>query len=59
MPTCPRCRSTDLVAFTLSPAGEPLHFALCRSCEHRWWLSEERAIGLCDVLAEIGAAATR
>lgn len=58
MDTCPQCRSTDLVGFTLAPAGETLRFSHCRDCEHHWWTTvEESAIHLPDVLERIGSRA--
>jgi hypothetical protein len=59
MDSCPHCRSRDLVGFTLAPTGQPLRFAHCRSCEHRWWTDLEggAAIRLPDVLTQIGRPA--
>ena len=59
MNRCPRCRSGDLVGFTLAPSGQRLYFAHCRSCEHRWWtsLAEGAAVRLPDVLDKIGGHA--
>jgi hypothetical protein len=59
MQTCPHCRSGDLVGFTLAPAGQPLRFNHCRSCEHRWWtdLEEGTSVRLRKVLDQIGGRA--
>jgi transposase-like protein len=59
MTVCPSCSSSNVVAFTIAPRGEPLRFTQCRACEHKWWAAaEERAvIALPDVLQRIGTAA--
>ena len=59
MDSCPRCRSRNVVGFTLTPTGRPLRFTHCRSCEHRWWTDVEgrAALRLPDVLEQIGGHA--
>jgi hypothetical protein len=59
MTICPSCSSSDIVAFTLAPRGEPLEFTHCRACEHRWWAEpqEKAPIALPEVLERIGTAA--
>lgn len=36
-PTCPQCRSSDLLVVRLVPRDVPMRFSTCRHCEHRWW----------------------
>ncbi len=57
MTRCPRCYSIDLAGFDLAPKGQELHFHHCRSCEHRWWVSQsgEESLALRTVLEHIAA----
>lgn len=58
MSTCPACASPDVIGFVLSPAGEPMRFQSCRSCEHRWWeqVTSGHELVLSDVLERIATA---
>ncbi|HUH06487.1 MAG TPA: hypothetical protein VML96_01650 [Egibacteraceae bacterium] len=58
MRDCPNCASHDLVNVELQLGGEPVNFAHCRRCEHRWWSDVEGRgiIALSDVLTKAAVA---
>lgn len=55
---CPACRSDDLVSIGIAPAGRPMTFSTCRSCEHKWWVDATVSVELAlqEVLANVAAA---
>jgi len=54
---CASCRSTNLVTVKLTVGSNPMLFASCRNCEHRWWtdLDGDRLIALDEVLDRVAA----
>ncbi len=57
-PTCPECRSDDLLVVRLTPRDVPMRFSTCRSCEHRWWEDARagRDLALATVISDLSAA---
>ena len=55
---CPSCRSDDLLSIGITPAGRPMTFSTCRSCEHKWWVDATVSVelGLPEVLSSVAAA---
>jgi hypothetical protein len=54
---CPSCRSANLIVVYMTIASDPVRFASCRACEHRWWtdLNEDRLLPLGEVLERVAA----
>ena len=53
-PTCPACRSGDLITIEMNVAGSDLSFSTCHECEAKWWHKNGEKVELTNVLGVVG-----
>jgi DNA polymerase III alpha subunit (gram-positive type) len=53
-PSCPACRTSELITIAMTVGGTELAFSTCHQCEARWWFRNGEQVPLSSVIGLVG-----
>ena len=53
-PSCPSCKTSDLITIAMTVGGAELAFSTCHECEAKWWFRDGEPVQLTSVIGLVG-----
>ena len=53
-PSCPSCRTSELITIAMAVGGAELAFSTCHECEAKWWFKDGEPVQLASVIGLVG-----